>query len=327
MMMMGFPTFLVNVVIEKERKLIEMMKINGLNMNNYWAVNYVFNFLYYILSVFILIFTGRYVIGFKNFVDTDLRLQLAIYLGWGLAQISYAFFLSVFFSRTTVASISSYMLSAMLLLGGAVLSSANFAPPATFPWLFYAFPHLVFVRAMNHMVWECLSFDCYKDMYELRYSEAVVSIVFLYLHAFVWMVLAWYCNQVVPQSYGVPKPWNFLCLNKRVKKFEYNFDEIGELEEEREQQNQPIYDYKSELEDADSKTERNIVYNLDKADYFKYPLIIKDIRKEYPALGGRELKIAVKNFTLRVKKGEMLGLLGPNGAGKTTLLSMLTGMY
>lgn len=51
------------------------------------------------------------------------------------------------------------------------------------------------------------------------------------------------------------------------------------------------------------------------------------MRKEYPALGGRQLKIAVKNFTLRIKKGEMLGLLGPNGAGKTTLLSMLTGMY
>lgn len=82
-----------------------------------------------------------------------------------------------------------------------------------------------------------------------------------------------------------------------------------------------------ELEDADSKAERNHVYNLDKADYYKYPLIIKDIRKEYPAFGGRRLKVAVKNCSLRIKKGEMLGLLGPNGAGKTTLISMLTGMF
>ena len=38
-------------------------------------------------------------------------------------------------------------------------------------------------------------------------------------------------------------------------------------------------------------------------------------------------KVATKNFSLRIKSGEMFGLLGPNGAGKTTLISMLTGMY
>jgi len=42
-----------------------------------------------------------------------------------------------------------------------------------------------------------------------------------------------------------------------------------------------VYDYETALEDADSKTERNIVYNIDKADYYKYPLIIKDLRKEF----------------------------------------------
>jgi len=78
------------------------------------------------------------------------------------------------------------------------------------------------------------------------------------------------------------------------------------------------------LEDADAKAERNVVYNLDKADYYKYPLIIKDLRKVYK---GRKEKVAVKNFSLRIKKGELFGMLGPNGAGKTTLMSMLTGMF
>jgi len=72
---------------------------------------------------------------------------------------------------------------------------------------------------------------------------------------------------------------------------------------------------------------RNAVYNLDKADYYKYPLIVKDLRKVYKAHKGRPEKIAVKNFSLKVRKGEILGLLGPNGAGKTTLMSMLTGLY
>jgi ABC-type multidrug transport system ATPase subunit len=81
------------------------------------------------------------------------------------------------------------------------------------------------------------------------------------------------------------------------------------------------------LEDADSKNERNIVYNLDKADYYKYPLIIRDLRKVYPGFGGRPPKAATKNFCLRIRKGEMFGMLGPNGAGKTTLISILTGLY
>jgi ABC-type multidrug transport system ATPase subunit len=56
-------------------------------------------------------------------------------------------------------------------------------------------------------------------------------------------------------------------------------------------------------------------------------LIIKNLHKIYPAIGGVPPKVATKNFSLRIKNGEMFGLLGPNGAGKTTLISMLTGMY
>lgn len=35
----------------------------------------------------------------------------------------------------------------------------------------------------------------------------------------------------------------------------------------------------------------------------------------------------MKNFSIRVEKGEIFGLLGPNGAGKTSIISTLTGLY
>jgi ABC-type multidrug transport system ATPase subunit len=56
-------------------------------------------------------------------------------------------------------------------------------------------------------------------------------------------------------------------------------------------------------------------------------LIAKDIRKVYPGVNGRKPKVANKNLSLRINKGELFGLLGPNGAGKTTFISQLTGMY
>lgn len=36
---------------------------------------------------------------------------------------------------------------------------------------------------------------------------------------------------------------------------------------------------------------------------------------------------AVENFSIEIKKGEIVGLIGPNGAGKTTVFNMLTGVY
>ncbi len=37
-------------------------------------------------------------------------------------------------------------------------------------------------------------------------------------------------------------------------------------------------------------------------------------------------RVMVKDFSLRIQRGDRIGLLGPNGAGKTTLLKLLTGV-
>jgi ABC-type multidrug transport system fused ATPase/permease subunit len=260
------------------------------------------------------------------FVQTSIWLQLVVFNGWGMAQISWAFFTSVFINKAQTASIVGYGIAVYVMAIGQVLGQLIYIKPHWFPLVYHLIPTMSFLRCLQYVSAQCLSGVCFLHLGDYDAPEGQFAIVMLYMQTLMYAFLAWYLNQIVPQTYGVPKKWNFLCKRKQGG-VSYDFDEIGDLENDRENHNVPVYDYDTSLEDADAKAERNIVYNMDKADYYKYPLIVKDLRKEFKAVGGRKVKVATKNFSLRVKKGEMLGFLGPNGAGKTTLISMLTGMY
>lgn len=55
-------------------------------------------------------------------------------------------------------------------------------------------------------------------------------------------------------------------------------------------------------------------------------LSIESLRVEYRSRDlGEATKVAVKNLTLRVDRGEVFGFLGPNGAGKTSTMNVLLG--
>ena len=51
----------------------------------------------------------------------------------------------------------------------------------------------------------------------------------------------------------------------------------------------------------------------------EYVLELEHIRKEYPGV------VALKDVTLKLRKGEVLGLIGENGAGKSTLIKCCSG--
>jgi ABC-type multidrug transport system ATPase subunit len=79
-----------------------------------------------------------------------------------------------------------------------------------------------------------------------------------------------------------------------------------------------------EDEDEDVMIERGIVeggsQDVDNV------VTVKNLRKSDPASGKMtEDKLAVRNLTFGVRRGEVFGFLGTNGAGKTTTMSVLCG--
>jgi hypothetical protein len=83
-MALCMPIFLHHLVMEKERKLVDNMKTNGLNMWNYWLVNGIYNYASFAVTAFLYWFVGRYALELEFFADTNALLFLQMFGLWGL---------------------------------------------------------------------------------------------------------------------------------------------------------------------------------------------------------------------------------------------------
>ena len=153
---MGMPMFLVSIVSEKEKRLIENMKINGMNMSYFWVATYLWFYIYYSLIMATFFFFGKYVFAITFMKYTSSFIVLTVLNGWSMAQISYAFFLSVFMEKSQTASIIGYLTAIYLTVMGMVLSFIVYYPGLlAAPWYFHIFPVWTFIRCLVHLFLPC----------------------------------------------------------------------------------------------------------------------------------------------------------------------------
>lgn len=103
------PLFMYTIVLEKESKLIEIMKINGMKMRNYWLSNFTFNFILYAITMIVFNLIGGVGLSLSLFTKTSPALLFFVYLGWGLCQIGMAFFFQAFLSNARSATSKYYL--------------------------------------------------------------------------------------------------------------------------------------------------------------------------------------------------------------------------
>lgn len=222
---LGLPVFMYSIVLEKEKKLVDTMKINGLLLSNYWVVMYTFYFLYYgIIATTFYVF-GRFVLGMHVFVATHSGFFIIVLIGWGFSQVSLAFFLSVFFKKATTASLVGYLFGILLMGIACIANAVVYACPRPMPWFHFISPTHVFNRNMEWIADECVHHICFTNFGMHIPGEFVFCMILPFFHAVFYLALAWYCAQVVPQSHGVPKKWNFLCKKNKGQKIETDLDE------------------------------------------------------------------------------------------------------
>ncbi len=315
------PLFMYTIVLEKESKLIEIMKINGLKMRFYWLANFIFNFVMYLVTMLIFNLVGGFALKLSLFTDTNIILLLLIYIGWGLCQVAMAFFFQAFLTNARSATIIGYIISLWTTLVAVSFNFTLFDFPKKFPLWLLGYPTFNICRIFYHLTVKCGFERCISSLSDLD-PELKNCIILLYISPWILIFLGIYFYEIIPQQYGVRKHPLFCVKSLLKRKRNYVKAKIDEKDEDH-----TGLDINN-FSDDEILAEVKKIQSLDKQERKKLPLVVDNLTKIYQATSAKtKPKKALNALTLGLKNNEIFGLLGPNGAGKTTFFSLLTGIY
>lgn len=150
-----FPVFLYTVVLEKEEKLIQMMKMNGMKISSYWLVYFIFNFALSLLTNIIFVVCGVLLTRMRFFLESDPLLIAVVLVGWSLAQIGMAVFFQTFLNRSRSANIIGYLISIWTSMIGSTLCIGVYQYPNELPIGARFFAPFSFTRIIYLMLSGC----------------------------------------------------------------------------------------------------------------------------------------------------------------------------
>lgn len=318
------PVMLSTLVMEKEGRLRNMMKMHGLGDEAYWIIQYIWYFMINLIYVWILIGIGT-AINLAFFKLTSYSFQFVFYLLWVSCLIATTFLLSSLFASTRTAVVTSFLYVFGTGLVGYLLLAQFVAAGYWWVIFFELIPGFGLYRGLYEIgqfafraayggnpgiTWSNLNSD----------GNGIVGVMIIFaVESVVFMLAAWYIEKVFPKGCGVPEHPLFFLGKKYKSGLESGKDELNS---EAAGKDVPV-----PVEPEDVAQERARVQGIasdyeNMKDTQKASILIQNLQKVFP---GKVKKVAVRDLTMAVSRGECFGLLGPNGAGKSTSLNILTG--
>jgi len=302
------------IVHEKETRVREGMRMMGLRYAAlYWSWFITYACIFTITSTCITAITHV-----SLFSASAPELVFMYFFLFGLSVISYCFMISVLFSRAKTAATAGVVLFFMGFFGYFGVMSRNAgAAPKTFGCLLAptAFGIGASILASYEaggmgVQWQN-AFSSPNDQ-EIPFIQVLISLV---LDTFIYLCLTFYLDNVIPQEFGVPKPYYFLC----TRRFWFGKHNNSFQETEMTDSNDDVeLGSGSEFIEGLAAEQRRLVRE-------GRCVRLRNLTKIFNK-GTSNEKIAVDNLNLTMLEGEILVLLGHNGAGKTTVASMLAGL-
>ncbi|XP_024861123.1 phospholipid-transporting ATPase ABCA1 isoform X2 [Kryptolebias marmoratus] len=292
------------VVYEKEARLKETMRIMGLGTGTLWLSWFISSIVPFLVSAALLIALLRWgdILPYS-----DPAVVFFFLMAFATATIMQCFLISTFFSKANLAA----------ACGGLIYFSLYLPYVLCGAWRNYLnTTHRILISFLSPVAFGfgCEYFAKYEEQgigmqwFNLRASPVegdtysfTVSIIMLYVDAFIYAVAAWYIEAVFPGEYGMPRPWYFI--------FQINYWGGVPLEA-----GMPI---------PPAPTDQNEEHIESEPTNLNLGVNIRNLVKIYKK-GG---KLAVNHLNLKFYEGQITSFLGHNGAGKTTTISVLTGLF
>uniref|UniRef100_A0A2C9L5H4 ABC transporter domain-containing protein n=2 Tax=Biomphalaria glabrata TaxID=6526 RepID=A0A2C9L5H4_BIOGL len=334
--MLIIPGFAADIVQDREWKLRSQLRISGVSFNEYWASIYAADIILYLIpSVLVLIIVLAMQIDGLSSPGAvgSLVLLFAINMPF---YIVLALVLSFIFDKTescisylpqilTIVAMIPFItvsLVDMIARSKAAIIIHYVACVVDPPYIMFG--GFYFISRVNVIAVQSGLQVTASDYFKWD-NHFIITIILPVIH-FVWMY--WLLRVLDIKKTGGKVKEAFPCLAKSV-------DSSNNI-------NPDII----EVEDDDVKLERTHVENLHSFDNptfcntsgtsiadTKPPVAYTQrLRKVYHKRTKKancfesaavQSKVAVRNLSLGVNEGEVMGLLGPNGAGKTTVLGMI----
>ena len=316
------PVFVYAIVIEKELRLREIMKMMGMRMGAYWMGMNLTNAAFFVITTFFFCVIG-YALDFGMFTQVSFPVWFVLFVLWGGSSVSMAMLLSVFFSSTRKSTVIIYFLVIAQIMASIVFGFTIFDQPDVRTWhpvLFYS--PWAFYRALallNQTVYDTQQLPA-KFFGQSNFSfgsELMVCYTLLAASIPVQFALAYYLDAVLPSTYGIPEKFYNPFPGFRtwwLSAIRRAFNKGGEV---------GVFEYKlagkMQHEEKDVSDMRQAMISTAPADAAMIEMF--DVQKKY----GKH--VAVKAMTFSMEADTCQAWLGTNGAGKTTTISMLSGLF